>query len=206
MVISHGSKFIFIHNYKVAGTSIREALQVYTIPPKESYVNWIGQKLHLLPQSSDFIDHISAPQLKAKLAPKYFDQYYKFSFVRNPWDWQVSLYHYMRQQKDHHQYDMAMSMNFDEYIHWRVNEDKHLQKDFMYDADGKCLVDFIGKMEDIGADFKKICSHLGIDADLPHSNKSKHKTYHEYYTDATRDLVAEHFEEDIELFGYSFEK
>lgn len=204
MVISHGSKFIFIHNYKVAGTSIREALQVYTIPPKENYLNWIGQKLHLLPQSSDFIDHISAPQLKAKLAPKYFDQYYKFSFVRNPWDWQVSLYHFMQQLKDHHQHELIMSMNFDEYIHWRVNEDKHLQKDFMYDADGKCLVDYIGKLENIEDDFKKITQHLGLEATLPHSNKSKHKSYQEYYSPETRDIVAEHFKEDIELFNYEF--
>lgn len=204
MVISHGSKFIFIHNYKVAGTSVREALQVYTIPPKESYLNWIGQKMHLLPQSSDFIDHISAPALKQQLAPKYFDNYFKFSFVRNPWDWQVSLYHYARQQKDHHQHEATMKMSFEEYIYWRVNHEKRLQKSFMYDAQGNCLVDYIGKLETIEEDFKKITSKIGIGATLPHSNKSKHKPYQDYYTPATQQLVAEHFAEDIKLFGYEF--
>lgn len=204
MVISHGYKFIFIHNYKVAGTSVREALQVYTIPPREKYWNWVGQKLHILPQSSDFADHISAPQLKAKLAPKYYDKYYKFSFVRNPWDWQVSLYHYARQQKDHHQHEATMKMSFDEYIHWRVKHEVRLQKTFMYDAQGNCLVDYIGKMETIDDDFKKITSHIGIGATLPHSNKSKHQHYREYYTPETQQLVAQHFEEDVKLFGYEF--
>ncbi len=204
MVISHGQKFIFVHNYKVAGTSVREALQVYTIPPKESYANWIGQKLHLLPQSSDFPDHISSSQLKARLAPKYFDNYFKFSFVRNPWDWQVSLYHFARQYEQHHQRELTLKMSFEEYIHWRVTEDKHLQKEFMYDAQGNCLVDYIGKMENIDEDFKQITQRIGINATLPHSNKSKHKPYQDYYNDETRNLVAEHFKEDIELFGYTF--
>lgn len=204
MVICHGRKFIFIHNYKVAGTSVREALQVYTIPPKESYANWLKQKLGLLPKSSDFPDHITAGELKQKLPAQMFNSYYKFCFVRNPWDWQVSLYHYAKKEEGHHQRELTQSMNFEEYIHWRVNEDLHLQKEFMYDSNGNCLVDFIGKMEYLEEDFGKICAQLGIDAALPHSNKTKHKGYQEYYTPETRDLVAEYFREDIELFDYSF--
>lgn len=205
MVICHRHKFIFVHNYKVAGTSIREALQVYTIPPHETYVNWLLQKTPLLPQSSDFADHVSAPELKAKLPGRIWDNYFKFSFTRNPWDWQVSLYHYARQQKDHHQHEQTLAMSFDEYIDWRVNHEVRLQKDFMYDAQGNCLVDYIGKMETIEEDFAKICQRIGIQAELPHSNKSKHKAYQEYYNDHTRNLVATHFKEDIELFNYSFD-
>jgi hypothetical protein len=204
MVISHGSKFIFIHNYKVAGTSVREAIQVYTIPPKESYLNWMGQKLHMLPQSSDFPDHIKADQLAAKLPAKIFNSYYKFCFVRNPWDWQVSLYHFAKKEADHHQREETTSRTFEEYIHWRCLHDKHLQKEFMYDDKGNCLVDFVGKMENMEEDFQKVCDHLGIVASLPHSNKSSHAKYREYYTPETQQLVAEHFKEDIDLFGYSF--
>lgn len=204
MVISHGYKFIFIHNYKVAGTSVREALEVFTIPPRESYWNWLRQKAGMLPQSSNFPDHISSSELKAKLAPKYFDNYFKFSFVRNPWDWQVSLYHFARQLKSHHQHEMTLKMSFEEYINWRVTQDKHLQKEFMYDNAGHCLVDYIGKIETIETDFKNITQTLGIDASLAHSNKSKHKPYQEYYTPETRQIIAEHFAEDIELFGYEF--
>ncbi|CAN5454357.1 hypothetical protein BH09BAC1_BH09BAC1_00820 [soil metagenome] len=204
MVICHGKKFIFIHNYKVAGTSVREALQVYTIRPLESYTNWIGQKLHVLPQSSDFPDHITAPELKQQLAPKYFDNYYKFGFTRNPWDWQVSLYHFAIKDVTHGQHELTKKMSFAEYLQWRVNEDKHPQKEFMYDAQGNSLMDFIGKLETIEEDFKKITTHLGITATLPHSNKSNHQQYREYYTPELKELVAQHFKEDIELFGYEF--
>lgn len=204
MVISHGYKFIFIHNYKVAGTSVREALEVYTIPPRESYWNWLRQKMGLLPQSSDFPDHISSSELKAKIDPRFFNGYFKFSFVRNPWDWQVSLYHFARQLKSHHQHELTLKMTFEEYVHWRVTQDKHLQKEFMYDDKGNCLVDYIGKIETIETDFKNITQILGIDATLAHANRSKHKPYQEYYTLETQKMIAEHFADDIELFGYEF--
>lgn len=204
MVISHGHKFIFIHNYKVAGTSIREALQHLTIPPDESYYNWIMQKLKVLPSSSTFPDHISAQDLKQKIPAKMFNEYYKFCFVRNPWDWQVSLYHFAKDDPEHFQYELMQKMDFTEYIHWRVSEDKHLQRECMDDENGNCLMDFVGKMENLSEDFDKVCARIGVKSKLPHSNKSAHKNYRSYYTDETRELVAQHFKDDIEAFGYEF--
>jgi hypothetical protein len=36
-------------------------------------------------------------------------------------------------------------------------------------------------------------------------NVSVHRDYREYYTPATRDLVAQHYRQDIDLFGYQFD-
>jgi hypothetical protein len=95
--------------------------------------------------------------------------------------------------------------NFDEYIRWRINKDLHLQKEFFYDGNGNCIVDFIGKLENLDQDFKKICNKIGIEAELPHKNKSKRKRdYRKYYTEETKKLVEKAFREDIELFYYEF--
>ena len=36
-------------------------------------------------------------------------------------------------------------------------------------------------------------------------NQSKHRNYQEYYNPKTIKLVEEHFQEDIALFGYTFD-
>ena len=46
---------------------------------------------------------------------------------------------------------------------------------------------------------------LGLTPSVPpHKNKSRHGTYHDYFTEETRNRVAEVYAEDIELFGYTY--
>lgn len=141
MIISHQKKIIFIHNYKVAGTSLRKSLSHFNNKNFRSSkrIDKLKFILGLYPKiyTSEFPRHIKAIELKKQLPAKVFNNYFKFGFVRNPWDWQVSLYTYMLKKEDHHQHDLIKSMkNFGEYIDWRVHNDLHLQKDFFYE-DGK---------------------------------------------------------------------
>ena len=41
---------------------------------------------------------------------------------------------------------------------------------------------------------------------LPFKNATGHKPYWKYYTDETREMVADLFQNDIRMFGYTFEK
>ena len=208
MLISHSKNFIFVHNYKVAGTSIRYALDKYA---DRSFIRAsIKSKLnHLVGKypniySENFNLHSKALELKDELPEEIFSSYFKFGFVRNPWDWEVSLYTYMKKKKDHRQRDVALGFkDFDEYIDWRVNEDLHFQKDFFYDKQGNKLVDYIGKFETIREDFGHICKKIGIEGiELPHTNQSKKQSYLTYYSEKTLDIVYEALKPDIELFGY----
>jgi hypothetical protein len=192
MLLSLRHKFIFIHIYKAAGTSVTHALRPFSREPL------------LRPRTVPRLpDHITAAELRDTIGDL-FDRCFKFTFVRNPWDWQVSLYHYMRQTRKHPQHQLVRGMSFDDYIRWRVTEDKHLQKEFVTDAEGKTIVDFIGRFEILESDFAAVCARIGISASLPHRNPSRHADYRTYYDDATRELIATHFREDIEMFGYAF--
>lgn len=71
-MISHEYKCIFIHIQRTAGTSIE---------------NWIVGKDWW--QIDKGTKHLLASQAKKKYS-KYWDKYFKFSFVRNPWDRMVS--------------------------------------------------------------------------------------------------------------------
>jgi hypothetical protein len=196
MLLSLRHRFIFIHIYKAAGTSVTHALRPFTREPL--------LRRRTVPRLPDRLpDHLTAAEVRGEIG-ELFDRCFKFTFVRNPWDWQVSLYHYMLQTRKHPQHQLIRGMKFDEYIRWRVTEDRHLQKEFVTDAAGKTIVDFIGRFENLETDFAAVCEKIGIAAKLPHRNRSRHADYRSYYDDTTRELIATHFRDDIEMFGYSF--
>ncbi len=210
MIISHSKKFIFIHIYKVAGTSIRKVLQPFAASNRKDFTLLTSFKFFLGGRwtffSSFSSDHLKAKQIKKLISPEVYDSCYKFSFVRNPWDWQVSLFHFMLQDETHPQHKLINKMNsFEEYIEWRVANAVELQKEFLYDEKGNLLVDYVGKFENLQEDFNLICEKLNLQSiELPVTNTSIHRFYKEYYNDYTRDLIAKAFKEDIETFEYEF--
>ena len=207
MLINDKHNYVFVHVYKVAGQSVKLALRRHDF----RYLPGIRTplaKLVELPQAYTFRSleaHSTAAQIRDYLGQEKWDSMFSFSFVRNPWDWQVSLYHFIQTNKFNYQRRMISEMTFDEYIRWRVDEDRQLQKDFLVDRHGNLLVDFVGKLEHLRRDFGTVCERIGLDLELPHENASEHATWRSYYTDETAALVADAFREDIDAFGYSFE-
>lgn len=206
MILSHSHNFIFIHVYKVAGTSISDALAPYNIKSLYMYrpYRYLSRVYpQILP--NPYPRHAKAIELKERLPKEVFNHYFKFGFVRNPWDWQVSLYKYPLKKKNHHQRKLINDLgSFENYLKWRIEHEVRLQKDFLYDGSNK-LVDFIGKIENLQEDFDLICEKIGIEKiKLPHLNKSNDKSYREFYNDKTKDLLYKAYKDDIELLGYEF--
>ncbi len=207
MLINEKYNYVYVHVYKVAGQSVKLALRRHDyrhLPVLRSPLAKIVES----PQAYTFRSleaHSTAAQIRDFLGPDKWDSMFTFSFVRNPWDWQVSLYHFIQINRFNYQRRMVSEMSFDEYIRWRVSEDRHLQKDFIFDRHGNQLVDFVGRLENLRDDFATVCHRIGIDAELPHENASVHESWRSYYTPETRDLIAEAYAEDVEAFGYSFE-
>jgi hypothetical protein len=76
--------------------------------------------------------------------------------------------------------------------------------DWLTDATGEVIADFVGRYESLAADFRAVCQHLGIEATLPHENATAHAPYRDYYTPATRAVVERVYRRDLDLFGYDF--
>lgn len=205
MLISRKHNFIFIHIYKNAGSSITSSLlpfaqensdQISVNTPAADTKPFNPQPYHI---------HVSASDLIANMGGEEFAKYFSFAIVRNPWDWQVSLYSFMRKFKNHRQHAMALKFkSFKEYLRWRCTEEVRFQKDFIVDEQGKVLVDFVGRFERLETDFKEICSKIGISTELQKINVSNEFPYQSFYDDESIELVAKTFKPDIDLFNYTF--
>lgn len=79
-----------------------------------------------------------------------------------------------------------------------------LQVDWITDADGRVLVDFIGRFEVLQEDFWAVCERLGVRARLPHVKSTNKRDYRSYYNDEAIETIARCFVRDIDRFGYEF--
>jgi hypothetical protein len=132
----------------------------------------------------------------------YWDEYLKFTIVRNPWDRAVSDFHYC---KKHNLVDDSVIFQDDVRSTIDSRERWKLPCHDWLALNGKVAVDRIIRFEKLNEGFGDLCKELGIpDIKLPHLNKTKHTHYTDYYDDDLRDLVAEKYAKDIEVFGYEF--
>ncbi|TAN46929.1 MAG: sulfotransferase [Methylococcaceae bacterium] len=218
MLISYSHRFIFFHTGKTGGMSMREILQGYAQDPEKFKIKRPPPLVDDKPNPmfnvwQTLLLHAKAGDAQQELPGAVFDEFFKFAFVRNPWDLQVSMYHFiLREPTSSTHQQVAACGSFDAYLEWVVNTAQpypkgitKLQQDMLTDADGRLLVDFVGRYETLHQDFERIRQKLDIDAVLPHLNRSQHRDYRSYYTPYTQKLVAEHFHRDIELFGYTFD-
>jgi hypothetical protein len=218
MLISHSHRFIFFHVAKTAGLSVREALMPYTEEPTQFKIKRPpclkdGKPNPFYTVWDALLLHAKASDAQKELPPEIFERYYKFAFVRNPWDWQVSMYHFILSEPNHSRQQLVKSLgSFERYLEWVIATSHpfpkgatKLQREAITDCAGNLLVDFVGRYETLAQDFYHVCRTLNITTQLPHVNKSAHCDYRDYYTERTRQMVAEHFAGDIDLFGYSFE-
>ena len=200
-MISLSHKYIFIHIPKCCGSSIENILA------DDSCIF----RSMTFPHNFNFkypLNHCTLMDIKrSKVLYPNFDKFYSFTFVRNPFDRLVSEYFYLiggnRALKDRkHNKDIKREL-----INLSNKESTGIQGCHCI-SQHKFInndIDFIGRFENLQNDFDIVCDKVGIPRQqLPHVNKSEHKHYTEYYDDETRQIVAERYAKDIELFGYKF--
>ncbi len=212
MLLSYEPAFLFVHIDKAAGSSIQLALQPYAARSTRSRLRrrlvWLGplNRCGGLYRALEFPEHASARVARRCLPPGLYAGLFKFAFVRNPWDRLVSRYAYLLRSTDHPRHRLVSAMKgFEDYLDWEIRRGKMFQYKYVTDERGRWLVDFVGYFERLHEDFAAACARLKVEAQLPRANATAHRDYRTYYTPATRDLVAGHFQRDIELLGYAFD-
>ena len=226
MIISHSHKFIFIKPWKTAGTSVETALSQYCsgndiVTPLGDY--WFnrdekGKLIHHAMNAEGFEQHDDALTIKSRVPPEVWDNYFKFSMTRNPWDRALSLFFWRKRQdpkltpkKRIYNY---LGVPFDELREIKKIFTQYLQTDWpnndrFYIIDGKLCVDFVIRYERLAQDFGKVCKIIGVPiAELPHLKSGIRRDqshYSQYYDARSQAIVYERHKNDIELFNYKFE-
>ena len=138
-----------------------------------------------------------ATRIARMMPAKPFASYTKFCFDRNPWDFAVSLYFYMRRKGDVAKWD------FDRFLH-EIPVPQNWQ---LYTRDNKVMVDKVYRFEDLQTSLQEISSFTGLSfAGLSHDKRSYRpdNDYRAQYSQSSRDYVAEKWKQTIDLLGYDF--
>ncbi|WKL58944.1 sulfotransferase family 2 domain-containing protein [Asticcacaulis sp. ZE23SCel15] len=209
MIISHRHRFIFAAVPKTGTHSVRQALRAHMgdddVEQAGLFVNkrFPWQELAAIRHG-----HLSLLQVRPYLGDEAFDSYFKFAFVRNPFDRFVSYCAFMLRDGDVFQQRPRDVMRHFLFI---APPEVHIlfqpQASLLVGADGQTLLaDAVGRVENMQPDYEAICARIGIAAcPLERVNGSRHEDYRRYYDQALIDGVAARYAQDLELFGYSFE-
>lgn len=215
-VISYTNEFIFFHIPKAGGTSVLGKLQQNYKQDPNSCPNAQNPNLEVFCREKGIVwpNHARAQDIQEFLGVEKFEKFFKFCFVRNPWDRMVSLYHYARETGIRRTKERGLKLNaFQQNVVENSFSDWILtgklgppQTSWFLSARGQLLVDFIGRLERIDEDLQKLSKILDIDfsTNLHKANTTKRESYQNYYNDTTRQIIAEKFAKEIELFGYEF--
>lgn len=180
-----------------------------------------------------FYSHISPLEVKLLFEQHGwdYDDYFKFTFVRNPWARQVSLYNMIYQTRAprglYRKIKTALNLNphpsFKQWLsqskadgrgaggpsdqRWQVYGAYSIAN-YILDKNGNELVDDVIKLEEIDTKLPKLLARIGIvDADnlvIPHINRRGSKKYIDYYDAQSKALIADRYSYDIARFNYRF--
>lgn len=206
-MINHKYKYIYTKVAKAGSTSIQKMLKENSDEKDLSHLgHW-----HL----ADDIDEDTK-------------DYFKFTFVRNPWDRAVSYYHYKKKkEKKNNKISYFTKFTFEQFIlepHRFIKEyswaedSPHLKKlikevhwydnqiDWLVNDKGVPLVNYVGKLENLDKEFPIICDRLGMpNVPVKHVNKSSHKRYTDYYTSNEMiEAVEKLWGRDVALYNYKY--
>lgn len=222
VLVSRRYKFIFVKSKKTAGTSVEGLLEKYCmdhdaisdnkeqnngkyVPThKQDFqiheLGIVGSRDHGKNNSNKWKEHMCLGRIANNVNTQVFNNCYKFTIIRNPWDKMVSLYYHEVNRSGY------TDLTFDQFI-------KTSTRSIDFHAYDNPKFDFFIRYENLKEDLQKVATKLKLPdfdvSELPNwkseyrINKDMH--YSKMYTPEQRDKVAKIYAYEIKEFGYTYE-
>jgi Sulfotransferase family len=209
VIVSHRHRFIFAAVPKTGTHSVRQALREQMGEGDLEQVGlFVNKRFPWEDLAAIQHGHLSLRQVRPHLGEDAFGGYFKFAFVRNPFDRFVSYCAFMLRDGEVFQRRPREVMR---HFLFGAPPERHIlfqpQASLLVGEDDKTLLtDTVGRVEDMQGSYDAICARIGIPSrPLDRVNDSRHGDYRPYYDQALIDGVAARYALDLELFGYSFD-
>ena len=180
-MISYKHKCIFIHVPKTGGSTIEEMFRQNGMP------NINSQQVHI-------------GVVKARsLYRSEFNDYFKFSVVRNPWDRVYSVWWNFKQSG-------KTTQTLEDFCKHLNHRSLLIPQYTMLDIHRGVCFDYIGRFEELEKVFQFVIDKFELKIDkIPHRKKRVGKPrYTEFYTPNSIDRVANFYHADINEWGYNY--
>lgn len=189
LVVSKEKKTVYLHIAKTGGSSISRELQLNGLDDGVL----TGRRVHIQKKLDYFRDLVDS-----------WDDYFKFTFIRNKYDQLVSLYHYDKNTSH------VRNKTFDEFIVDIVanSEDEYgywIDQYFLTVYNGINFFDTIGTTEKHDENWRDICDQIGISSRGTKVNVGsydKSRPTSSFYTSHAIDVVRKKFADEIEHYGW----
>ena len=194
MTILSTKKYVFIKVYKTGGTSILNGMLFNDSSARRIQRIRDGQATF----------HIESSWMKENKFPELglnWNEYFKFGFVRNPWDRELSNYFFnsgtLKPPKD---------ISFKEWLNINLRKDGLIHDHNTPQCHYLTDVDYIARFENYDEEVKYIFNRICVPMPKPlmHVFKTGHEPYWKYYDDVDIMKVHQWYEKDIEMYNYRF--
>ena len=207
MIVSHSHRYIFAAIPKTGTHSVRQALREHLGDDDIEQVGlFVNKRFPFEALAKVGHGHIGHAQVRPFLGEEVFASYFKFAFVRNPFDRFVSYCAFITRESGDFDRVPQQVMH---HVLFQLRPMQHIlfqpQHTVLVDADGQLLTDHIGRVEEMQASYDAICARIGIPTrQLEQVNSTRRGDYRQYYDQELIDGVATLYRRDLELFGYGF--
>lgn len=233
MLVSHRKKFIFTRTAKTAGTSVEVFFEKFCMPEGEweashrrdvyqsaaGIIGYRGPDPH--PHKFAFWNHMPAEKIRAAVGEELWNEYFKFTVIRNPFSKLVSGWMHLRKPKRTLRKTVRSlaarpseagllligRRDIHDFRAWVRSGGAIIDRD-KYLIDDKICVDYFIRFESLTEGIEEVCRKLELPRDTHDMPRYKSGNRHprlnvrDFYDRETEGRVRENYAFELEIFGY----